>query len=713
MQASGLKQPTSLSRIPSVANRKRPDTSNDWLKSSTVTSFVRCLHLLNLSQLADWPGVAVGTYSSKTAASLQQRIRCTEWSLYRLFEVYDPKATKDKLKPFFPPLTSLQGVNLRAALYRGLDGLKKAGVLGREIILRKTMLDECKGERFEEVLCEFALIVLKKVAKKQDDRYMDIALADNLTESKQQQLVPLILAHKHAIERLAEHRSKLGKGYASAQLAFAEQSAKLDERMKDARSQAESLPKLTSEQTEAVRSRLATSWTGDERWLDLIQNGVQRAPDVELMSVLRQHGTVQIDMLTFAQSQTSAELLKDLEQRVELQQVRLKKLKSFKQLLDGKVRNSAEHNEHAVAEHTNAEESMLKSQPYFHKHQKLQIAAPGEFAREWSGTEDPLVPLHRSKLEELKSRLAQSHAQGLRANSKASNGLSQRREAPIDEEQADSTDYLNHGKGDKLQVKEASTANEIVVNDVIDGSLTAPQPQNRPPDHHLPPDVEQDRNLQIARAEEETVKVPLPHVSGHVENRHDRLGSDSQHNARLTTRAVIPLGTPSLIERTRQSMAFDRPLKTLDENTTQAPTETIPRRKQPSNVTSPGHARTQSTPSTSTLAERTRQSMLPAQAQAHRRHKSRMSISQANKQVSQQYPINHFGKPEMDIPRDESMLSSNGSTPQNVLLSEDADYASIFKSRPKIAISPQLSPDRSFFDLGGGVEEELQNFEIV
>jgi hypothetical protein len=41
---------------------------------------------------------------------------------------------------------------------------------------------------------------------------------------------------------------------------------------------------------------------------------------------------------------------------------------------------------------------------------------------------------------------------------------------------------------------------------------------------------------------------------------------------------------------------------------------------------------------------------------------------------------------------------SGGSTPRDKLFSEDADMSSVFKSRPKIAMSPMLSPERSIME---------------
>jgi len=64
-----------------------------WPGRSHVSVFVRSLHLLDLDQLEDWPEVTIQSFTAK--ASLQHRVRCIEWSLYRLFELYDARVTKD------------------------------------------------------------------------------------------------------------------------------------------------------------------------------------------------------------------------------------------------------------------------------------------------------------------------------------------------------------------------------------------------------------------------------------------------------------------------------------------------------------------------------------------------------------------------------------------------------------------------------------------
>lgn len=60
-----------------------------------ITVFLRNLRLLNLDVKDDWPFPNADCFSSK---GLQQnprdRIRCIEWALYHLFEIWDPEETR-------------------------------------------------------------------------------------------------------------------------------------------------------------------------------------------------------------------------------------------------------------------------------------------------------------------------------------------------------------------------------------------------------------------------------------------------------------------------------------------------------------------------------------------------------------------------------------------------------------------------------------------
>lgn len=87
----------------------------------------------------------------------------------------------------------------------------------------------------------------------------------------------------------------------------------------------------------------------------------------------------------------------------------------------------------------------------------------------------------------------------------------------------------------------------------------------------------------------------------------------------------------------------------------------------------------------SSLLERTRKSMslLPPQ-------RSRQSLA-ARRQTrqSQIFPINQFETP----PKEQQQPSRSGaSTPRDEIFSDEADYASVFKSRPRVVQSPLMSP---------------------
>lgn len=90
-------------------------------------------------------------------------------------------------------------------------------------------------------------------------------------------------------------------------------------------------------------------------------------------------------------------------------------------------------------------------------------------------------------------------------------------------------------------------------------------------------------------------------------------------------------------------------------------------------------------PRPASLLERTRKSMslLPPQPT------SRTRQALAGPHDSQRFPVNPFATP----PKEQQDPSRSGaSTPRDELFTDEAEYASIFKSRPRVAHSPLISP---------------------
>lgn len=83
---------------PSVAAKSIVETVSvaPLFSGSNITVFLRNLYLLNLDQHFDWPSICTESFSTKGAQQNQKhRIRCTEWALYRLFEIWDIEETHE------------------------------------------------------------------------------------------------------------------------------------------------------------------------------------------------------------------------------------------------------------------------------------------------------------------------------------------------------------------------------------------------------------------------------------------------------------------------------------------------------------------------------------------------------------------------------------------------------------------------------------------
>jgi hypothetical protein len=71
------------------------------LRPALPNLFLTNLRLLDLDKKPDWPNITPRTYATKDGQSQNQklRIQCTEWALFRLFELWDPDQTRDVSPP--------------------------------------------------------------------------------------------------------------------------------------------------------------------------------------------------------------------------------------------------------------------------------------------------------------------------------------------------------------------------------------------------------------------------------------------------------------------------------------------------------------------------------------------------------------------------------------------------------------------------------------
>lgn len=351
---------TRSARVPAPKSTKNLTTSTTDAAASSkhhatvassppnVSLFLTNLRLLELDLLPDWPGLNLLTLTNKDAAQGQKkRIQCVEWALYQLFALWDPEEARNKLQPFFPPLEQTQSVNLRAALLRCLEQAKKNGVLGRDTVLRKTMLDECKGERLEEVLAVFSSAVLKKVAtEEQLNSRVYPAIAQTLAlenrgyTGERTDLSSLIIAHKVSLRNKLDQKTASRAQYK----VFAEVLDSKERGITSRRDQTQAnthqskIPKLSEASKQEIRRAVRTNWSGNERWMETLlygdtksqKDGVLTAP---FDRVWRRVRSDRLDEL----EDTSGGLLQQLDNRVRAQQARLDKWHSFREEMSSDV----------------------------------------------------------------------------------------------------------------------------------------------------------------------------------------------------------------------------------------------------------------------------------------------------------------------------------------------------------------------------------------
>ncbi|TDZ40497.1 hypothetical protein C8035_v004183 [Colletotrichum spinosum] len=310
------------------------------VSSSNVNLFLTNLRLLDFPSYPDWPDFDTQTFSVQ-----KKRIQCVEWTLYQLFVLWDPEEARNKLQPFFPPRDHLQSLNLRAALLRSLEQAKKTGVLGRDAVVRKTMLDECKGERLEEVLAVFSSAVLKKmVADVTEAEGGHPAVAEQLAlenrgySAERTELVTLAIAHRVSIANARRRKDQARKQYRHLADLLTQKEQGITRR-KDQLLTAKDQPKdrhVSADLKLDTWRTVRNNWAGNEQWMETLLYGDTNAHKDGLLTAPfdRVWRRLQSGRISELQDECKG-LLEQLDSRVKTQRERLVKWRDFQQNMFG------------------------------------------------------------------------------------------------------------------------------------------------------------------------------------------------------------------------------------------------------------------------------------------------------------------------------------------------------------------------------------------
>lgn len=211
-------------------------------------------------------------------------------------------------------------------------------------MLRKTMLDECKGERLEEVLAVFSSAVLKKAAEEQQIYTKQhpaaahvLALESRGYTGERTELNTLLLAHKVTLRIKLDNKKASKAQYKSFAELLDSKEQGLSRRREQATTKSRSREISEGDQSN-VRRAVRNNWAGNEQWQEALvygdvkttQDGVLTAP---FDSVWRRVRTNRLGEL----ENKSGGLLRQLDSRVRAQQERLGKWQNFHKEMFGNV----------------------------------------------------------------------------------------------------------------------------------------------------------------------------------------------------------------------------------------------------------------------------------------------------------------------------------------------------------------------------------------
>jgi hypothetical protein len=448
------------------------------------------------------------------------------------------------------------------------------------------MLDDCKGEKFDELLAVLSTSVVRKKKVHERNPAVNLSLASGLSPHDHQLLLPLILAHRVSLKSFGERRDRVRDTQ--------EKFVQLLDRKKDELS-SRSTPdhhglSVQEADLEALAREVKANWQGSVEWADtLLYGGLSSGRDAFLelpfdSAWSRAKESTVDDLRTTA---SRPDLVTDLESRVLRQRARLQRWHQYTESLKG-----------SRAALPSKPAGKTAPQLVFRGHQNLNIASISRAVRQPEG---------RSVLS---------------AN-------------------------------DQNLLRSISEAMKQINGTASDGDI----PTTSIPEPDLEPELEPEPELDF---------IPLPEPTQRL------------------TRPIPSITRPEIFEPPSEPLGSPSDELTADEYPTEQPLESEPTKR-------------------FTLTERTRKSMslLPPPREIPRSNprsrKSRVS-----------FPVNQFETPPRASTAD---FPSRASTPRDELFEEEADYASVFKSRPRIALSPVTSPAVHVspignFDLSGDVDWE-------
>jgi hypothetical protein len=289
------------------------------------------------------------------------------------------------------------------------------------------MLDECRGERLEEVLAVFSAAVLKKcVAERQEMEGEHPAISQTLAletwgySGDRAHLNALVLAHQVSLSSVLRDKA-VARDYCNdfSELLDLKQRT-ISKRREQIKSQetealAADIQPLSDAQKLDVWRRVRNNWSGNERWMESLLHGdVSNHRDGVLETPYeRVWRRVQSGRLTELEEQSSKCLLELLDRRIKVQSERLEQWRDFRRKLTTKASKNAHKVDDQPVRSSKGVDLAFDSHQYLHPAKMSPRKRPTQMSRQLEGQYANLVASLKAELQAVDYGSTQSFRESL------------------------------------------------------------------------------------------------------------------------------------------------------------------------------------------------------------------------------------------------------------------------------------------------------------
>ncbi|KAK6533877.1 hypothetical protein TWF281_005224 [Arthrobotrys megalospora] len=251
--------------------------------AAEITPVALLLTNLRLLDLPVHPDLPI---NEETFSLGKHKSKAFEHIAHHIFDRYDPVESRSRFAGNWPIYEPTQSKNFRAVVINWLNDLKKTGALHNAVIIRKSMFDECQGDRYEELLLSLSTMALRKVVEREhnDPTGSSIALDEALsTQPDLDTINVLTLAYQNSLRNTLQHRFVDKKKWFLASRRLEEQDRVVSEKEQATAIARESRKKLDVKEKD-IASTWEKNWVGDQSIYKLLLPDHDDVPERELWS---------------------------------------------------------------------------------------------------------------------------------------------------------------------------------------------------------------------------------------------------------------------------------------------------------------------------------------------------------------------------------------------------------------------------------------------